>query len=57
MTITSEMARVCDKIVVAKRKREIERTASFLYSDATHRSATLTHAYPQEKENKIEHIR
>jgi len=40
-----------------KRKREREGTASFLYSDATHRSATLTHAYIQEKENKIEHTR
>lgn len=41
-----------------ERERKKERkAASFLYSDATHRSATLTHAYIQEKENKIEHTR
>jgi len=40
-----------------ERESKREQAASFLYFDATHRSATLTHAYIQEKENKIKYTR
>lgn len=50
MTITSEICKgVSLRWNCRREERGRERTASFLYSDATHRSATLTHAYTHRK--------